>query len=243
MRILRVHLIPLLFLTPFAALAESIVIAVNHAPPYRIISGYTAKPEYSGIYIDIMKELAKRMKVEIEFKEVPFKRALGMMEAGTSDLMLGPNRTAAREKFMLYLDAEFPRETKALYLNPNAEDIKEYDDLRMITVYVLRGARYFDRFDKDILLNKIAVNDYAVALRSLRRHRDRASIIPEQQGDYLVRELGYPLKKASYQAPGKISYIAMSRKSAFIDRRVVFERHLSEMRKDGKVEEIMNRYR
>ncbi|RED53928.1 substrate-binding periplasmic protein [Aestuariispira insulae] len=233
----------LFLLAGISAKADTLIVAVNHAPPYRIISGYTSKPAYSGIYIDIFREVAKRAKITITYKEVPFKRALSMMEAGTADIMLGPNRTPEREAYMIYLDAELPRETKAFYLHPDAPDIKSYDGLSGFSVYVLRGARYFDPFDQDQAMKKIAVNDYAVALRSLRRHKDRTSIIPEQQGDYLMRELGFPLKKASYHAPGKISYIALSRQSAFLDEKVRFERLLTEMEKSGAIDQIVAQYR
>ncbi len=90
---------------PFKVSGENsvskIVVVGNHAPPFRIIE----EGRFYGIYFDIMSEIASRLEIPVEYKEVPFKRALKLMESGAADIMLGPNRTPERELYMVYTNA------------------------------------------------------------------------------------------------------------------------------------------
>ena len=82
---------------PAMAGADAVTVVVNHAPPYRIVKRQSGQFEISGKYVDFAREMARRAALTLEFKVVPFQRALKMMEEGRAALMLGPNRTAERE--------------------------------------------------------------------------------------------------------------------------------------------------
>ena len=128
----------------------------NHAPPYRIIQG----DQFSGICFDVMKEIGKRIGVPVAFYEQPFKRALYSMEQGRADIMVGPNRTAEREAYMVYTEATVGRASKAFYVHPDSLPIKRYEDLKGKRVIVHRGKMYFDKFDQDLSLEKMVVDSY-----------------------------------------------------------------------------------
>lgn len=217
-------------------------IVVNHAPPYRIITGERGNTSYSGIYIDIIRMAATRADLSIRFVEVPFARALKMMEVGHADIMLGPNKTPKRQAYMTYLKAALPKETKAFYMLPGAVDVRSYDDLLSRMVFVLNAARYFQPFDSDDRINKHYFNDYLTAMRALRNRPGATVVAPEQLGDYLRREHGLKLKKASFHAPGKTSYITISKRSALHHQREKLEQVLLNMADDGTFAQIIDRY-
>ncbi len=214
-------------------------VAGNHAPPYRIFKDGMA----SGIYIDVMKELAERAAFDVRFIEVPFKRALAMMRYGDADAMLGPNKNEEREAYMDYTNATFQRENKVFYVHPGSGSISQYRDLIRKTVAVHRGKVYFDRFDNDDSLKKLVVEKYINGINKVAANPGFAIIMPEQEGDWLLKESGVRLEKSPYTVEGNISYITLSRKSQFIQLREKIEEAMREIKKDGTYKKILGRYR
>ena len=219
------------------------MVAVNDAPPYRIVRTVHGEVRYSGFYVDIARELAKRLGVSLTFFEAPFPRALSMMRDGTADIMLGPNRTPEREAAMLFVKEPLPSETKSFFRHRGAADVTGYDDLLGRSIGVLRGALYFDRFDSDATLDKLAVNDYAGALRMVALDRLDLVVMPTLLGTYLVGRDHLPLVPSTFSVPGRPSYIALSRRSTAADRADDFAAVLASMKADGTFQRIEARYR
>lgn len=226
-----------------SAQAREYTVALNHAPPYRIVQEAGGSKDYSGIYIDVIREAAARAGIDLRFKVVPFQRALVLMENGGADIMLGPNRTPERELFLDYLEVEVSRERKVFYLGRGTPDIATYQDLGERRIGVLRGATYFDRFDADVALQKFEVSDYETGLRILERGRIDTLIMPELQGDYLLKKRALSLAKSSLGIEGRPSYIAVSRKSSLGRDRGRLVQALTEMKTEGDMEQIFARYR
>ncbi|MES9936593.1 MAG: transporter substrate-binding domain-containing protein [Sedimenticola sp.] len=211
----------------------------NHAPPYRIIED----GDFSGIYFDTMKELAARLQLKVRYIEVPFKRALYMMRFGNADIMLGPNRNPEREAYMVYTGATLPREDKAFYVHPEARGIEKYEDLASRLVLVHQGKVYFDRFDQDKALRKVPVAKYENAIQKAANCFNCVVIMPEMEGDYLLKQLDLGLKKSPFKARGKLSYITISRKSEALSLQQRIEQAMARMKDDGTFGRIQARYR
>ena len=109
--------------------ARTLIVAINDAPPYRIVTETTDEPVYSGIYVDVVREAARRAGIDLVFQVVPFKRALHLMESGQADLMLGPNRTEDRQQYMYYFGAALPSEPKVIYTGALDANVIEIEDL------------------------------------------------------------------------------------------------------------------
>jgi polar amino acid transport system substrate-binding protein len=211
----------------------------DHAPPFRIV----VQGNCSGIYCDVMQALAKRSGYRLKFSEVPPKRALMMMEQGQADLMLGPNRSSEREQFMHYLHASFPPANKAFYVRPGGPNIQRYEDLDGLLVSVEAGKKFFDQFDADTRMRRDLCNDSLTALRKVAAARSDVALLPEQEGDWLLRREGLALQKASWVVAGKPSYIAFSRHSAQQDAIPALEAAFLAMQADGSLQAILARYR
>lgn len=79
--------------------------------------------EVKGLGADIVREIAQRLGHEIKIEIFPFKRALRMIETGRADAFIGPYKSKAREKFMVYTQSYF-------YQDPMAFFVREDDDFQ-----------------------------------------------------------------------------------------------------------------
>ena len=194
----------------FPLSAAPLRIAVNDAPPYRIV----APPLFGGYYIELIQAAGKQAGVELKFIGVPLKRAFLMLENGDADLMLGPNRTPEREKFLLFADsATFPAEDKVFIVANPLMAIHSLQDLQGKRIDVLAGAAYHPDIDRSGLLNKHELNSYSQGLQRLLRNHSDLVIIPEAQADYLLQTLKLPLLKSPFHLRGTPSYLAWSRRT------------------------------
>lgn len=220
--------------------AQTVIKVVgNNAPPFRIFG----KNDVSGIYFDVMKEIGKRLDVAIEFDEQPFTRALFSIEHGSADIICGPMYNHNREQYMTYTKAELPQTNKVFYVHPDSPTISKYEDLEFKQIATLRGSVYFDQFDDDQFLHKVPVTSYEQALRKVWLKRDDAVIIPEQEADFLMKQLGLKLKKCSFVVEGRKSYIAISKKSPVLELQSNIEEAMSQIIQDGTMKKILDRYR
>lgn len=188
--------------------AAPLRVAVNHAPPYRIVE----PPYFSGYYIELLKLAAAQAGLEVDFISVPLKRAFQMAEQGEADLLLGPNRTPERERFLVFLhEAPFPAEHKVFIVAHADKLIRNLADLQHKRIDVLAGAVYHPDIDRASGLNKHELKTYEQGLQRLLRDRSDLVIIPEAQADWLIHSLQLPLLKSPFHLRGSPSFIAWSR--------------------------------
>ena len=58
----------------------------------------------TGFHVDIVNEVASIMGVTVQWKSLPWRRALKMAENGTADAITYVARTPERERFFVFLD-------------------------------------------------------------------------------------------------------------------------------------------
>ncbi len=209
-------------------------------PPFRIFAASGA----TGLYYALLNEAARRLGWAVSYTEVPSARAFLMMEQGEADLMMGPLRTPEREAFLSYTRILLPTEAKAFYTRPGAVPLRNLDGLRGRTIAVHRGKRYGAAFDADPQLQRYEVGDYRMALEMVARGRLDIAVVPERQGDALLRELGQGLGlvKQGWRLAGETPYVVLSRRSAWLARQAELERAFQAMREDGAWRQIEQLY-
>lgn len=218
---------------------QTVTVVGNNAPPFRIIEGQ----DFFGIYFDAFKEIAKRAGFKVRFVEAPFKRALAMMKQGAADVMLGPNRSPEREAYMAYTAATFPPADKAFYVYPKTARVTAYEDLAHMTLAVQQGKKYFPRLDADRGLRKVKCFDQFQAIEKVLTGECDVVVMPEQEGDYLLLQLGISLDKSPFVVPGETSFITISRTGPAIALRRAIEQAMAQMNADGTMQAILERYR
>jgi polar amino acid transport system substrate-binding protein len=63
--------------------------------------------DVSGIDVDIVREIARRMKLEIEYVRCPWARCLAMMQSGEADLLSSVWKRPEREACLRFFDTPF----------------------------------------------------------------------------------------------------------------------------------------
>lgn len=214
---MRLSLLTILFLLALPVCAEprEIRVGLNHAPPYRIVEN----GEVSGLYVDILEQIAKRLDWKITYTEAPFRRVLWLMERGEVDLMLGPLPTEERRQYMDYAVAAFPPERKLFFYREDENRILKYADLYGKAIGVLRGSSYFPTFDNDSKLRKEEAVHYENLLRMLGQGHLDVVVAPELYARYTIERLGLDLKTSPYSVPGEPSWITISRKSPLMNEK------------------------
>lgn len=237
--------IPLLIMQP-VAVAESDVLRAPISPyaPWRIVS---PNGEVSGIDVDVIKEICSRMGLTLKTEEVPFARALVMLEQGDCDIGTSLQRRPDREIYMHYLEPPYiTGSDKVFYiLRRSGCQINSYEDLESLRIGVIAGTKYFPRFDSDTSLNKIAARDADHLFELLLNQRIDTFVYASSVGDYLMKVGGHT--KDVVQAPYRHSkqikgYLTLSKRSPLAFRLEEFNYHLQRMLNEGVVQQIMNKY-
>lgn len=235
----KILLTGLIMLTSVVLYSQNatIKVVVNNAPPFRIIQDN----EISGIYCDIINEIAEDMDLKIEYKEVPFARALEMMKEGHADMMLGPNKKSDREKYMVYLTrAPLPKVNKALFTKKGLLKVTEKTDLKELTIAQLRGSNYLVESDCAKIFE---VTENISGLKMLNANRVDAMILPEFLGDYLIKQNDFELLKQPFFISGSSSFFTISKKSSLITKLTEIEDAMLELNNKGIITEIIDRYK
>lgn len=209
--------------------AEELIVAIDNYPPWTIIE----KKPYRGIDVDIINTLAADLSLTVKFVTCPFKRCLAMLEYGQVDLMPGLFKTPEREKYMAFIEpAYFDDPPKSFYINrKNVKQIHDYEDLKTLTIGVKRGASYFEKFDKDLQLNKFVVTNEIQLLSLLKIGRIDTFISTESLADYLIAKEGFAgefIKAQFHYGKGDVSYLAISKKSALLKKMDLFQRSVKQ---------------
>ncbi|MEJ6004799.1 transporter substrate-binding domain-containing protein [Paucibacter sp. AS339] len=207
-------------------------------PPYRIFGPGSPR----GLYFDLMTEAARRLGWRLSFTEVPSARAFKMMEQGDADVMLGPLMTADRMRFLRYCEVQLPSEDKAFYALPLAAPVHSLSDLDGRSIAVHRGKRYGSAFDERSGPLRQEVNDYRVALEMVVRGRLELAIVPERQGDLLLRQHDFHLLKQPLRLAGEPPYVVVSLRSPWLSQQPELERTFKLMREDGSWQRIVRTY-
>lgn len=225
----------LLHSLPLLAQAEPMRVVGSADPPYRVFGPGGA----SGLYFELMAEAARRLGWPLSFIEAPSARAFKMMEAGEADVMLGPLLTSERQRFLSYSRVQLPAEDKVFYARPESPPLRSLADLTGRLIGVHRGKRYGAAFDELQHLRLQQLNDYGVALEMVALGRLDLAVVPERQGDLLLRQRQLKLRKQALRLAGETPYLVLSRRSPWLARQVELERAFQTLREDGSWQRIV----
>lgn len=131
-------------LSPVSLWAAKIVFASPEDLPPKV---YTEKGELKGIYIDVIREVCKRMKVESEFQFYPWARAMVLVKNGKVDAIFPPFKTRERTEFLYF--PESVSITRNVVFAPKKRHlvVKNLADLRSLMLGINDQYSYGDRFD------------------------------------------------------------------------------------------------
>ncbi|WP_206512342.1 transporter substrate-binding domain-containing protein [Colwellia sp. Arc7-635] len=222
---------------------KTIIVAMYIEPPFsEIVDG-----KFIGENIDITNALAAKLGYKTKFVYCPLARCLSFVQSGQADMIIAVRKTAIREKFLHYLEPPIKIQKlplKFYTLTDNDITLNHYNDLLSLKVGVLRGASYFDQFDHDTQITKVALNNHQQLIDMLLKGRIDTFLEREESILPLVDQKIYStdinLAKFSYDK-GVGSYIAVAKKSSLINEIVDLSKALQHLSHSGELALLLQR--
>ncbi|MCG6201685.1 substrate-binding periplasmic protein [Psychromonas antarctica] len=234
----------ILWLLPASIMAEQLTTANSHWPPWRVLE---KDGSLTGIDIDILKGLSRRLELQLVTKGCGWKRCLKYMQVGEGDVMSGLFKTAEREKYMKFIEPPYRRVQNTCFYQKKSQsaEINGYQDLQNITIGVVNKVAYFEPFDSDVSIKKhYAIKDITL-FRLLKAQSIDAVIMSCVTGDVQLKLSGLndEFKHAKYvHRLAHPVYLAVSKQSPLLAREKDVSQALQNMINGGDIKQIMSSY-
>ncbi len=172
-----------------------------------------------GINIEIAKLLAMSVGLKPVFIRCPFARCLTMVKRGQADIIFGLRKLPEREKVLTFLNPPYMIQHYPLrffVLSSKKITINSFEDLKKLSVGIVRGGSYFELFDNSKSIRKVELTSHEQLVSMLLRGRIDTFIEREESILPLLPLEDYQQKfsLANYQYDKAVnSYIAISKHS------------------------------
>ncbi len=235
----------MLAVTVFASdTVETYSIVTDYWPPFRI-EGQGNRIE--GADREIMALVAERMGVRFAWHRRPWARCLTEIKYGEADIITGVAKNDERAEYIHYSEMPYHSCSPAFYVRSGymSKRINRYESLYGYAIGYVRDSVYFERFDEDARLLKIAGNTEEQLVLMLASSRWDVIIGTDCQVEYdlLQRGLSKAIVQTLYQ-PDKSTdlYIGVSKQSSFLGRMDEFNKVLDELKREGLIDKIIGKY-
>lgn len=230
----------------FASPLPKVTVGLDHAPPYSVA---TKDGKFSGVVVDIMRDMQKSLPFRVDFVACPFPRCVKMLQQNEIDVKGGLIRTAEREKTMHFLTPPYMVLTSSFVFYARVSSVftvNKYQDLRGKRIAVTRGAVHFPRFDQDKRLIKVEALSENNAFEMLLKGRVELVIGVEDTADNASVFLHRPTKqiiKMPYRFDDVIyGHLALSKQFANTELARQFQEHLNTIVESGRLSELVKVY-
>ena len=230
------------FLQPLCVLADNLDFAVSEFTPYI----FEENGKITGIHVDIVTEACKKLGIKPNFHFLPWKRALVYMEHGKVDALLSPVKTEERIKFMYYSSEPIDAE-KTVFMARKDKNMKvaKLDDLKGISIGVIRGYSYSPEFDNYEGLKKEDVTNAIQLMKKLDAGRTDLVIGEEGNLKYIRKKYALGDIKTVFILTETPNYIGFSKKALGEKGNVLadkFGQVLHRFKENGVILKIRNKY-
>ncbi len=166
--------------------AEEIVIATSPYEPYIIYE----QGQFSGIDVDMIKNIYKNFGKSVKFQLVPWETSLKMIENNLSNIL---PTISYREDRKGILNFSEPYRTESVYrfytLGDTIKDLTDYKQLQGYNVGLVKDYNYFKQLREDKCLNKLFVSRDEVLFKKLIKKQLEIAVLNEDVGDYLIQKM------------------------------------------------------
>ncbi len=218
---------------------------LNFAP----FSWKDADGRMRGIFIDVHDEaLGKRMKISVTHTEYPWRRAQFMVERGEADAFTTVP-TPKRRKYAEISGESVVVSDIILFANRENPKVGEFGKIRKISD--LKGFRLVDYIGNGWAKKNLTGfdvvwgNGISQVLKALAAGRGDLFIHPVHVTVHNIKKLG--LQKQILKIPNVIESVSFNlcigKKSSHVNILSEFDETIREMRKDGTLQEIYDKYR
>ncbi|WP_076412714.1 ABC transporter substrate-binding protein [Shewanella sp. UCD-KL12] len=244
-----------LLTSPVLASTEPpLAIAFVEYPPYH----FTQDEKVEGVSIRIIEEAFRRIETPIEFKAIPWSRALNWLKAGKIDAMVGVFMRADREEYIDYSTMPLSKAQIHLFVTEDA-NIEYSEDLTLLshlTFGVKKDFSYGPYFDDLVAQKKLTKLNVDVGIPQLlvKLCTGVTDIVVGERGntEYVFNQLSKQTnpqfercKQIIALSPAidaRLAYLAFSKKNRLSDIREQFDEVMRLMKQDGSLQRIVESY-
>ncbi|GAB6910010.1 hypothetical protein DESC_260127 [Desulfosarcina cetonica] len=208
--------------------------------------------KYTGPFLDVMREVAKRSGVMVEMRPLPWKRVLRDLETGHIDGFFGGYKTPEREELAEFLDVPMGWATLAVFVRKReAFPFEKIEDLYGKKIAIVRGYTTGEKFDRAVEEKKILVNevgDYRQMIKMLGAGRVEAIAGAAETMQANFVDMGLADRFTMLPHPitdPKPIYICISKKSNLANREEIvakMNQAIKSMKRENVFAEIAQRY-
>ena len=146
-----------------------------------VIRAAVAEEFRTGLHSKYLQYFADILNVTLELSTMPFARRIAQIKSGELDLIVGIQKTEARQDEFIYIMPHYELLSYRLFtLKKDQNKIKSYQDLSGKYIGVNRYAKYFKVFDEDKTIDKFKASGVMQNIELLLRNRIDAFIHYEQ---------------------------------------------------------------
>jgi polar amino acid transport system substrate-binding protein len=202
----------------------------------------------SGIDVEIVQEIARRMDMRVEYLKCTWARCLELMKTGEADLLSSAYKKPDREAYLLYFSQPFlERLPIAFYfLKGKNYSVSAYEDIYQFgSIGVLNGASYFERFDQDTRAKKFEVTsqDQLFPMLLAGRLEAIAGYVPTENFRIAVGGYRDQIERSAFEYQEQaLVYMALSKKSPLAARFDQFDQINQQLLDEGFIARIIDSY-
>ena len=206
----------------------------------------------TGLDIELVQAIVRNIDRELTLVELPWKRHLNNVKQGRTDLAASASKTPEREEYAFFSEP-YRTESAVMYVRKEDADMYRFNSLKEIIgtdfkLAVTRGYYYGEEFeslkdDPEFKTNIREVNDNQFAQRQLMKKRVDGFLEDPVAATVELREENL-LEKVSVYMPiySDNIYVMFSKKSTKPEMVIEFNRSLAELKANGVIDKIMDRY-
>ena len=196
----------------------------------------------TGVHWDFLSQISQISGQCIEKDLLPFARVWGSLEAGSYDLAVGFSSASRDNKV---IKVALIRELKTIVVGAKGTKVRHYEDLAGLTIGKTRATKLNYRFDNDVSLHIVELNDYQHGVDMLLAGR-----IDALAGSYRVikyqleqlEQVSYLDKSGFHVLGAKQQWLHMSKQSQYQEAIPLLKRAVEILRDNGALSTLINKH-
>jgi len=207
-----------------------------------------ADGESVGIDVDIIREVARRLNINVSIQLAPWVRVLAMVKSGKADGGFPLFMTAERREYALYSQEPVHVSVMTAYTKSGEEfPYRSLNDLHEKRVGINRGysiSKEFDHAAQEGLINIVEVETVAQLVKMLLDGRIEAIAATPSSVEAYLKQENIELS-AIGQVRARAAYLTLSKRSAIDNKQQLLDninRTMVMMKEDGTIDSIRKKY-
>ena len=204
---------------------------------------FSKKDVLQGFEVDVWNEIAKRSDYKVEYVTASFSGLFGMLEAGHIDTIANQITITEARTAKYAFSVPYVIDGVQITVRKGRDDIKGLEDLKGKKVAVNLGSNFEQVLRKHDANNEINIVTYDTGIeQDVALGRADAFVMDRVSSAQLIKEAGLPLQLAGQPFEEIQNAMPFLNKPSQLAIRDQVNKALTEMRADGKLAEISNKW-